>query len=141
MNITVKAVKQNNEQFAPITVAEAVLVKQPNGVKRLDEVLRIKLEGVSTPEGSGLTSSVDGNVVTITHVNSIYPNYENFKNVAIKYDNRGHIIGTQDIEPLNITIQDLPYLSYDGLQSGTMALGDDFASVNGKIQIRWNEIT
>ena len=42
MNITVKAVKQNNEQFAPITIAEAVLVKQPNGVKRLDEVLRIK---------------------------------------------------------------------------------------------------
>ena len=56
MALPLKFLKQKGETILPITVSEAVLVKNTTGVKHLDEVLKMKIEEVITPVGSGLTS-------------------------------------------------------------------------------------
>jgi hypothetical protein len=76
------------------------MVKHVTGVRRLDEVLKMKIEEVVTPAGSGLTSyPIDGGVV-VSHSNSIDPSVDEFKPKLIKYDNRGHIIESADFGKL-----------------------------------------
>ena len=53
MALPLKFLKQKGETILPITVSEAVLVKNTTGVKHLDEVLKMKIEEVITPVGSG----------------------------------------------------------------------------------------
>ena len=91
MALPLKFLKQKGETILPITVSEAVLVKNATGVKHLDEVLKMKIEEVITPVGSGLTSQIIDNGVIIYHSNNINPSVEELKPKLIKYDNRGHI--------------------------------------------------
>ena len=72
MSLPLKFLKQNEKPFLPITAAEAVMVKHTTGVRKLNEVLKMKIEEVVTPVGSGLTSyKVDSGVV-ISLARSIY---------------------------------------------------------------------
>ena len=141
MSLPLKFLKQNEKPFLPITAAEAVMVKHTTGVRKLNEVLKMKIEEVVTPVGSGLTSyKVDGGVV-ISHSNSIDPSVDKLKPKLIKYDNRGHIIETSDFGKLRISVNGEQYTQYDGSTSTYLQLGDDFMDNNGDIQIRWNTIT
>lgn len=141
MSLPLKFLKQNEKPFLPITAAEAVMVKHTTGVRKLNEVLKMKIEEVVTPVGSGLTSyKVDGGVV-ISHSNSIDPSVDELKPKLIKYDNRGHIIETSDFGKLRISVNGEQYTQYDGSTSTYLQLGDDFMDNNGDIQIRWNTIT
>ena len=140
-NLPLKFLKQNEEPFLPITAAKAVMVKHVTGVRRLDEVLKMKIEEVITPVGSGLTSyKIDGGVV-ISHSNSIDPSVDELKPKLIKYDNRGHITETSDFGKLKISVNGEKYTQYDGSTSSHLQFGDDFMDSNGNIQIRWNTIT
>ena len=141
MALPLKFLKQKGETILPITVSEAVLVKNATGVKHLDEVLKMKIEEVVTPVGSGLTSQIVDNGVIIYHSNNINPSIEELKPKLIKYDNRGHITEASDFEKLNIIVNDEKYLQYDGSSDKSLQLGDDFENDNGKIQIRWKTIT
>ena len=141
MALPLKFLKQKGETILPITVSEAVLVKNATGVKRLDEVLKMKIEEVITPVGSGLTSQRIDNGVIIAHSNNIDPSIEELKPKLIKYDNRGHITETSDFGNLNIIVNDEKYTQYNGSSDKNLQLGDDFENNNGKIQIRWNTIT
>lgn len=141
MSLPLKFLKQKEETILPITVSEAVLVKTAAGVKHLDEVLKMKIEEVVTPVGSGLTSQIVDNGVIIYHSNNINPSVEELKPKLIKYDNRGHITEASDFEKLNIIVNDEKYLQYDGSSDKSLQLGDDFENDNGKIQIRWKTIT
>lgn len=133
MTLPLKFLKQNEEPFLPITAAEAVMVKHVTGVRRLDEVLRMKIEEVVTPAGSGLTSyPIDGGVV-ITHSNNIDPSVDELKPKLIKYDNRGHLIETSDFGKLRVTVNGGQYAQYDGSTSTYLQLGDDFMDSNGYI--------
>lgn len=140
MALPLKFLKQKGETILPITVSEAVLVKNTTGVKHLDEVLKMKIEEVITPVGSGLTSQIIDNGVIITHSNNIDPSIEELKPKLIKYDNRGHITETSDFGNLNIIVNDEKYTQYNGSSDKYLQLGDDFENNNGKIQIRWNII-
>ena len=141
MTLPLKFLKQNEEPFLPITAAEAVMVKHVTGVRRLDEVLRMKIEEVVTPAGSGLTSyPIDGGVV-VSHSNSIDPSLDELKPKLIKYDNRGHLVETSDFGKLKVSVNSVPYAQYDGSASTLLQLGDDFMDSDGYIQIRWNTIT
>ena len=140
MALPLKFLKQKGETILPITVSEAVLVKNTTGVKHLDEVLKMKIEEVITPVGSGLTSQRIDNGVIIAHLNNIDPSIEELKPKLIKYDNRGHIIETSDFGNLNIIVNDEKYTQYNGSSNKNLQLGDDFENNNGKIQIRWNTI-
>lgn len=141
MRLPLKFLKQQGEPFLPITAAEAVLVKHRTGIRRLDEVLDMKLEEVVTPAGSGLASyPVDGGVV-VSHSNSIDPSVDEFKPKLIKYDNRGHIMESADFGVFKISVNSLPYAEYNGSASTMINFGDDFMDSNGYIQIRWNNIT
>ena len=140
MALPLKFLKQKGETILPITVSEAVLVKNATGVKHLDEVLKMKIEEVITPVGSGLTSQIIDNGVIIYHSNNIDPSVEELKPKLIKYDNRGHITETSDFGKLKITINDKEYTQYNGSSDKNLQLGDDFENNNGKIQIRWNTI-
>ena len=140
MALPLKFLKQKGETILPITVSEAVLVKNATGVKRLDEVLKMKIEEVITPVGSGLTSQIIDNGVIIYHSNNIDPSIEELKPKLIKYDNRGHIIETSDFGELQITVNDEKYTQYNGSSDKSLQLGDDFENNDGKIQIRWNTI-
>lgn len=141
MALPLKFLKQKGETILPITVSEAVLVKNATGVKHLDEVLKMKIEEVITPVGSGLTSQRIDNGVIIAHSNNINPSIEELKPKLIKYDNRGHIIETSDFGNLNIIVNDEKYAQYNGSSDKYLQLGDDFENNNGKIQIRWNTLT
>lgn len=141
MKIPIKFLKQSNERFAPLTIAEGVLVNHPTGVQRLDKVLKLKIEEVVTPVGSGLTSYKSDSQVTITHSNIIDPSVDELKPKLIKYDNRGHLIETSDFGELRINVNRVPYAQYDGSSSVYFNLGDDFKIDDGNIQIRWNTIT
>ena len=140
MSLPLKFLKQKEETILPITVSEAVLVKTATGVKHLDEVLKMKIEEVITPVGSGLTSQIVDNGVIIYHSNNINPSIEELKPKLIKYDNRGHITETSDFGELQITVNDEKYTQYNGSANKYLQLGDDFENDNGKIQIRWNTI-
>ena len=140
MALPLKFLKQKGETILPITVSEAVLVKNATGVKHLDEVLKMKIEEVITPVGSGLTSQRIDNGVIIYHSNNINPSVDELKPKLIKYDNRGHITETSDFRKLNITVNNENYIQYDGSSDKNLQLGDDFENNNGKIQIRWNTI-
>lgn len=140
MALPLKFLKQKGETILPITVSEAVLVKNTTGVKHLDEVLKMKIEEVITPVGSGLTSQRIDNGVIIAHSNNIDPSIEELKPKLIKYDNRGHITETSDFGNLNIIVNDEKYTQYNGSSDKYLQLGDDFENNNGKIQIRWNTI-
>ena len=140
MSLPLKFLKQKGETILPITVSEAVLVKTATGVKHLDEVLKMKIEEVVTPVGSGLTSQRIDNGVMIYHSNNINPSIEELKPKLIKYDNRGHITETSDFRKLKITVNDQEYTQYNGSSDKSLQLGDDFENNNGKIQIRWNTI-
>ena len=141
MALPLKFLKQKGETILPITVSEAVLVKNATGVKHLDEVLKMKIEEVITPVGSGLTSQRIDNGVIIAHSNNINPSIEELKPKLIKYDNRGHITETSDFGNLNVIVNDEKYTQYNGSSNEYLQLGDDFENNNGKIQIRWNTIT
>ena len=141
MALPLKFLKQKGETILPITVSEAVLVKTATGVKHLDDVLKMKIEEVVTPVGSGLTSQRIDNRVIIYHSNNINPSIEELKPKLIKYDNRGHITETSDFGNLNIIVNDEKYTQYNGSSDKNLQLGDDFENNNGKIQIRWNTIT
>ena len=140
MALPLKFLKQKGETILPITVSEAVLVKTTTGVKHLDDVLKMKIEEVITPVGSGLTSQRIDNGVIIVHSNNINPSIEELKPKLIKYDNRGHITETSDFGNLNIIVNDEKYAQYNGSSDKSLQLGDDFENNNGKIQIRWNTI-
>ena len=141
MALPLKFLKQKEETILPITVSEAVLVKNATGVKHLDEVLKMKIEEVITPVGSGLTSQRIDNGVIIYHSNNIDPSIEELKPKLIKYDNIGHITETSDFGKLKITVNDQEYTQYNGSSDKNLQLGDDFENNDGKIQIRWKTIT
>ena len=141
MNYPLKFLKQEDQPFLPITAAEAVMVKHGSGVKKLDDVLKIKIEEVITPVGSGLTSQIIDNGVIIYHSNNIDPSIEELKPKLIKYDNRGHITETSDFKKLNVIVNDKKYIQYDGSSDQNLQLGDDFEINDGKIQIHWKTIT
>lgn len=140
MALPLKFLKQKGETILPITVSEAVLVKNTTGVKHLDEVLKMKIEEVITPVGSGLTSQIIDNGVIIAHSNNIDPSIEELKPKLIKYDNRGHITETSDFGKLKVIVNDKEYSQYNGSSDKYLQLGDDFENNDGKIQIRWNTI-
>ena len=141
MNLPLKFLKQNEESFLPITAAEAVMVKHITGVRKLNEVLKMKIEEVVTPVGSGLTSYKIDDGVVISHSNNIDPSVDELKPKLIKYDNRGHIVETSNFGVLKVTVNSIPYTQYDGSSTSFVNLGDDFMDSNGNIQIRWNTIT
>lgn len=141
MNLPLKFLKQNEESFLPITAAEAVMVKHITGVRKLNEVLKMKIEEVITPVGSGLTSYKIDSGVVVSHSNNIDPSVDELKPKLIKYDNRGHIVETSNFGVLKVTVNSIPYTQYDGSSTSFVNLGDDFMDSNGNIQIRWNTIT
>lgn len=141
MSLPLKFLKQKEETILPITVSEAVLVKTTTGVKHLDDVLKMKIEEVVTPVGSGLTSQIIDNGVIIYHSNNIDPSVEELKPKLIKYDNRGHITETSDFKKLKIIVNNEEYTQYDGSSDKNLQLGDDFENNDGKIQISWKTIT
>lgn len=140
MSLPLKFLKQKEETILPITASEAVLVKTATGVKHLDDVLKMKIEEVVTPVGSGLTSQRIDNRVIIYHSNNINPSIEELKPKLIKYDNRGHITETSDFGKLKVIVNNEEYSQYNGSSDKYLQLGDDFENNNGKIQIRWNTI-
>ncbi len=141
MNFPLKFLKQGDQSFLPVTAAEAVMVNHITGVRRLDEVLKFKIEEIVTPVGSGLSSYKLDNGVVVTHSNSIDPSVDELKPKLIKYDNRGHIIETSDFGKLKVTVNGNLNTTYDGSTSAFVHFGEDFMDSNGYIQIRWNNLT
>ena len=141
MNYPIKFLKQESQPFLPVTAAEAVMVNHATGVKRLDEVLKFKIEEVVTPVGSGLTSYRSNGAVYIAHSNTIDPSVDELKPKLFKYDNRGHIVETSDFGKLKVTVNGHQHVEYDGSASSFVHFGEDFMDSNGYIQIRWNNLT
>ena len=141
MNYPLKFLKQEDQPFLPITAAEAVMVNHISGVKKLDDVLKMKIEEVITPVGSGLTSYPVDNGVVVTHSNNIDPNVDELKPKLIKYDNRGHLVETSDFRQLKVIVNGNQHVQYDGSTTAYVRLGEDFTDSNGYIQIRWNNLT
>ena len=124
------------EQVFPQTVAESVLVN--NGtVLTLDKVLKKKIEQINTPEGSGLTSSKDGTIITLSHQNKITPN-DTPEAKLIQYDSTGHIILTKDVNKQVVTVNSDIYTTYNGNVDSVVSFGDDFKiDESNNISLTW----
>ena len=109
------------------------MVNHTTGVKRLDDVLKFKIEEVVTPVGSGLTSYRLNDGVVITHSNNIDPSVDELKPKIIKYDNRGHIVEASDFKKLKVVVNGHQHVEYDGSTSSFVHFGEDFMDSNGYI--------
>lgn len=140
MEIVIKQLKQHNQIFVPQTTAEAVLVKHDDQVKRLDQVLKIKLEQIAAPAGSGLKVVPNETKVIVTHSNEITPN-EEATPLKIKYDNRGHIVETAPMGKLTVVVDNKVHIEHDGSSDQTLQMGDDFTvDEDNKIKLNWNNL-
>ena len=141
MILTIKSLNQNNEQFAPQTVAEAVLVKRKGKVIKLDEYLQYKQDQLSAPAGSGLTlySNEDSDTTLITHSNSIDPT-DSLQVRLFKYDNRGHIIESAVQGKLSIKVQGETIMQSGNTVDQIINFGDDFNVDNNNINLNWNNV-
>lgn len=140
MELKIKQVQQNGETFAPQTVSEAVLVKDNNQILTLDKVLNKKIETISTPTGSGLSSFSQGKSVIITHSNIITSNTEP-ESLNIQYDSHGHIINTTPTQPLILTVDNTQYVNYTGNSEQRVNLGDDFKlDEQNKVALKWKKL-
>lgn len=124
------------EQVFPQTVAESVLVNDGT-VLTLDKVLKKKVEQVNTPEGSGLVSSKDGTIITLSHQNKVTPN-ETPEAKLIQYDSTGHIVLIKDMNKQVVTVNSDVYTAYNGNADSVVSFGDDFKiDESNNISLTW----
>ena len=139
MIITVKQLRQNNQVFAPQTVAEAVLVNDNDTqVITLDKMLNRKLENIQTTDNSGLNVQKQGVNVTIEHSNQIQGT-DVISPKQFSVDNNGHIKKIIPVNPLEIDINNNT-ISYDGSQKSSLQFGDDFIKNEDIITLNWNNL-
>lgn len=140
MILTVKQLKQNNQIIVPQTIAEAVLVKQNNTVITLDTVLKNKQNTIITPSDSGLTQYEQNNSVILTHSTSITAN-EKPKAILVQHDNHGHIITTEPMKKLTVSLEDKPIIEHDGSADNDLNFGDDFElDITNTIKLKFNNL-
>lgn len=124
------------EQVFPQTVAESVLVNGET-VLTLDKVLKKKVEQISTPEGSGLISSKNGTIITLSHQNTITPN-DTPEAKLIQYNSTGHIVLTKDMSKQVVTVNSDIYTTYNGNADSVVSFGDDFKiDESDNISLTW----
>ena len=138
MIITVKQLRQNNQVFAPQTVAEAVLVKTDTQVITLDKMLNRKLENIQITDNSGLNVKKQGVNVTIEQSNQIQGT-DVISPKQFSVDNNGHIKKIIPVNPLEIDINSYT-VSYDGSQKSSLQFGDDFIKNDDIITLNWNNL-
>lgn len=138
MIITVKQLRQNNQVFAPQTVAEAVLVKKNTEVITLDKILDKKLENIQVIDNSGLNVQKQGVNVVIGHSNQIQGT-DLISPKQFSVDNNGHIKNITPVNPLEVNVGN-DNIYYDGSQRITLQLGDDFTINNNILTLRWNNL-
>lgn len=139
MVLTVKQLKQNNQIIVPQTIAEAVLVKQGNTVLTLDTALKNKQNIIITPADSGLVQYEQNNSVILTHSTNITAN-EKPKSILIQHDSHGHIVATEPMKKLTISIENQPIIEHDGSEDNILNLGDDFEKDNNTIKLKFNNL-
>lgn len=138
MKLEVKKLKRGNNIIAPLTIAEAVLVKDKDTVSTLDKVINKKVEVIkSTPE-SGIIVTRLGNIVDVSHTNQIVPNAAP-QPMQIQYDNTGHIVNTLPLGKLTISVNSEKAIETNTINNQSLDFGDDFLKDNNNhIIIRWN---
>ena len=132
----IKQLQQQGKDFAPRTVAEAVLVHHNAKVIRLDQALSEKLENIESDE---FNITKEGTKVTITHKNNIIPQPVP-KATLMSFDSSGHITHAMPTQALKVVVNNVDYTAYDGNQEASINLGDDFENKNNLIGLRWNYV-
>lgn len=150
MELTIKLLQQNNENFVPLTVSEAVLVKHEDSVKTLAKVLQVKLEKVTTDNDDSLTVSTNSNVLTVKHKQRFTeesdtgllesPALIKLTPVLIRHDKFGHVAETAPVKKLIVNVQDQEYINHDGSEEKSVNFGDDFTIKDNKIVLNWNNL-
>ena len=138
MKLEVKRLKRGNSIIAPLTIAEAVLIKDKDKVSTLDKVINKKVEIIkSTPE-SGITITRSDDIVDIAHTNQITSNVIP-QPMQIQYDNNGHIINTLPLGKLTISVNSEKAVETNTINNQSLNFGDDFLKDdNNHVIIRWN---
>ena len=70
----------------------------------------------------------------------IIPN-ESPQNIKIQYNKQGEIINTEPVEKLNIFINGVQSVKYDGNTEANLNFGDDFINENNNIKLTWGNGT
>ena len=140
MELTIKQLAQNGRIFVPQTISEAVLVKNEEQIKTLDQVLDEKIEEIITPVGSGLKATPFGKSFIITHNSEITANSEP-QPLLIQHDSRGHIIFTKNAGKLVVTVDNSTVLTADGTQDSTLNFGSNFGiNTDKQITLKWTQL-
>ena len=132
----IKQLQQQGKDFAPRTVAEAVLVHHDAKVIRLDQVLATKLENIESDE---FDITKEGTKVTINHKNNVVPQPVP-KATLVSFDSSGHITHAMPTQALKVVVNNVDYTAYDGNQEASINLGDDFENKNNLIGLHWNNV-
>ena len=139
MIITIKQLQQNDQIFAPQTIAEAVLVKNKNNTITLNEALSSKQDNLITPAGSGLVQYPQNNSVILTHSNNVTAT-DTLESRLIKYDNNGHITESAVEGKIIITLNNEKILESGTTTDQCLNLGDDFEKDDNTIKLTWKNI-
>lgn len=137
MIITIKQLQQNDQIFAPQTVAEAVLINTKNNTITLNEALSYKQDTLITPAGSGLVQYPQNNSVILTHSNNVTAT-DTLESRLIKYDNNGHITESAVEGKFIITLNNEKILESGTTIDQSLNLGDDFRQDDNIIGLNWN---
>lgn len=113
MSQHIEQLKHGTTLIFPRTSQEAVLVNYKNRVQTLGDY-------------------IERTVIT--------PN-ESPQNLKIQYNKQGEIINAEPVEKLNIFVNGVQYVTYDGNTEANLNLGDDFINENNNIKLIWGNGT
>lgn len=113
MSQQIEQLKHGTTLIFPRTSQEAVLVNYKNKVQTLgDYIERTVITPNSTPQ-----------------------------NLKVQYNKQGEIINTEPVEKLNIFVNGVQQVKYDGSTETNLNLGDDFINENNNIKLIWGNGT
>lgn len=113
MSQQIEQLKHGTTLIFPRTSQEAVLVNYKNKVQTLgDYIERTVITPNSTPQ-----------------------------NLKVQYNKQGEIINTEPVEKLNIFVNGVQQVKYDGSTEINLNLGDDFINENNNIKLNWGNGT
>lgn len=109
----IEQLKHGTTLIFPRTSQEAVLVNYKNKVQTLGDYIE---RTVITPNTS-------------------------LQNLKIQYNKQGEIINTAPVEKLNIFVNGVQCVKYDGNTEANLNFGDDFINENNNIKLTWGNGT
>ena len=113
MSQQIEQLKHGTTLIFPRTSQEAVLINYENKIQTLGDYIN----------------------------RTIITSNESPQNIKVQYNKQGEIINTEPVEKLNIFVNGVQCIKYDGNTGTNLNFGDDFINENNNIKLTWGNGT